>query len=104
MYAIFQSGGKQYRVEEGAKVQVEKLELEEGEEFKTDQVLMMKTDTETLIGTPLVAGATVTGTVVKNGQGDKVTIFKKKKRKQYRRTQGHRQLFCEIQVQKISLS
>jgi large subunit ribosomal protein L21 len=103
LYAIFLSGGKQYRVEEGSKVLVEKLELEEGAEFKTDQILMVRTDTETLVGTPLVAGATVTGTVIKNGQGAKVTIFKKKKRKQYRRTQGHRQLFCEIQVQKISL-
>ena len=104
MYAIFQSSGKQYRVEEGSKVCVEKLELEEGAEFKTDQILMVRTDTETLIGTPLVTGATITGTVVQNGKGDKVIIFKKKKCKQYRRTNGHRQPFCEIQIQKISVS
>jgi len=104
LYAIFESGGKQYRVEEGSKVRVEKLELEEGAEFRTDQILMVRTDTQTLIGTPLVAGATVTGTVLKNGKRDKVLIFKKIKRKQYRKTQGHRQLFCEIQVQKIDLS
>jgi large subunit ribosomal protein L21 len=104
LYAIFQSGGKQYRAEEGSKVRVEKLELEEGSEFTTDQVLMVRTDAQTLVGTPLVAGASITATVVKNGKGDKVLIFKKKKTKQYRRTQGHRQLFCEIQIQKISLS
>jgi large subunit ribosomal protein L21 len=104
LYAIFQSGGKQYRAEEGSKVRVEKLELEEGAEFTTDQVLMVRTDSKTLVGTPLVAGASITATVVKNGKGDKVLIFKKKKTKQYRRTQGHRQLFCELQIQKISLS
>lgn len=104
MYAIFQSGGKQYRVEEGSKVRVEKLELDEGAEFRTDQILMVRTDSQTLVGSPLVAGATITGTVLGHGKEDKVTIFKKKRRKQYRKTQGHRQVFCEIQVQKISLS
>jgi large subunit ribosomal protein L21 len=104
LYAIFQSGGKQYRAEEGSKVRVEKLELETGAEFTTDQVLMVRTDTTTLVGTPLVAGASITATVIEHGKGDKVIIFKKKKTKQYRRTQGHRQLFCEIQIQKISLA
>ncbi len=101
MYAIFQSGGKQYRVEEGSKVRIEKLELQEGDTFKTDQVLLVRTDDATLVGAPLVSGAEISGQVIKQGKDDKVLIFKKKKRKQYRKTNGHRQAFSEIEIQKI---
>lgn len=103
MYAIFQSGGKQYRAEEGSKLRVEKLDLEEGSPFETDQVLLLRTEKEVLVGKPLVSGAVVTGKVLRNGKDDKVLIFKKKRRKQYRRTVGHRQPFTEIEIEKITL-
>jgi large subunit ribosomal protein L21 len=101
LYAIFQSGGKQYLVEEGTKVCVEKLELQAGETFSTDQVLLVRTDTATLIGTPLVVGASITGKVLGTSADDKILVFKKKRRKQYRKTTGHRQRHSEIQIEKI---
>jgi large subunit ribosomal protein L21 len=88
-------------VEEGSKIRVEELELPEGEKFNTDQVLLLKTDAQTLIGTPLVVGAAIQGVVLSHGKSDKVLIFKKKRRKQYRKTTGHRQPYIEIRIEKI---
>ncbi len=101
MYAIIENGGKQYRVEEGSKVRLEEMPLPEGDQFVTDQVLLLQLGENCLIGKPLVSGAQVVGRVVQHGKEDKVLIFKKKRRKQYRRTRGHRQLFLEVEIEKI---
>ena len=103
MYAVIRSGGKQYRVEEGEVVRLEKLEVESGPvEFK--DVLLVSTGEQTLIGRPVVEGATVTGTVEGEGLGDKVLVFKYKAKKQYRRLRGHRQVFAKVHIDKISVA
>lgn len=103
MYAVIRSGGKQYRVAEGEVVHLEKLGVSSGPvEFK--DVLLVKTDDQTLIGQPLVEGATVTGTVEEEGQGDKVLVFKYKAKKQYRRTRGHRQEYARVHIDKINVT
>ncbi len=103
MYAVIRSGGKQYRVAEGEVVSLEKLGVESGPvEFK--DVLLVNTGEETLIGKPIVEGASVTGTVEAEGRGDKVLVFKYKAKKQYRRTRGHRQAFAKVRIDKISFA
>ena len=101
MYAIIRSGGKQYRVAEGEVVRLEKLEVESGVEVEFKDVLLLKTDDKTYIGRPIVEGATVRATVQNNGKGDKVLVFKYKKKKQYRRTRGHRQQYSAVLIDKI---
>ena len=101
MYAIIRSGGKQYRVAEGEVVRLEKLEAESGVEVEFKDVLLVKTDDKTYIGRPIVDGATVKATVQSNGKGDKVLVFKYKKKKQYRRTRGHRQQYSAVHIDKI---
>jgi large subunit ribosomal protein L21 len=98
-YAIIRSGGKQFRVEEGATVRVPSLGKDAGEtiEFET---LVISGD-ETRIGTPAVGGARVSGTVVEHGRDDKIIVFKKKRRKQYKRKQGHRQGFTAVKIESI---
>ena len=103
MYAIIKSGGKQYRVTEGEVLRVEKLEADSGSQVEFADVLLVKTDTQTFIGQPLVEGATVKGVIEDSGQGDKVLVFKYKKKKQYRRTRGHRQQFSEVRIESISV-
>jgi large subunit ribosomal protein L21 len=103
VYAVIRSGGKQYRVAEGEVVRLEKLEVESGPVEFTD-VLLVHTEEETHIGQPLVAGATVTGTVEGEGKGDKVLVFKYKAKKQYRRTRGHRQAFAKVHIDKINVA
>ena len=90
MYAVIKTGGKQYRVAAGDVIKVEKLDGEVGSNVDLDQVLMVGGD-EARIGTPTIEGAKVTAEVLEQGKGDKVLIFKKKRRKNYRRTRGHRQ-------------
>lgn len=103
MYAVIRSGGKQYRVTEGEVVRLEKLQVESGPvEFK--DVLLVNTGEQTLVGTPVVEGAVVTGTVEGEGLGDKVIVFKYKAKKQYRRTRGHRQAFAQVHIDKISVT
>ncbi len=104
MYAVIMSGGKQYRVSEGDVVRLEELEAEPGSQIQLKDVLLVKTDEKTLIGRPLVEGAFVQGTVEMHGQGEKVLVFKYKKKKQYKRTRGHRQHYSEVRIDKISLS
>ncbi len=104
MYAVIVSGGKQYRVSEGDVVRMETLGVEAGAPVEFKDVLLVKTDDKTLIGTPLVQGATVRGTVAANGKGDKVLVFKYKKKKQYRRLRGHRQRHSEVRIEKIDLA
>jgi large subunit ribosomal protein L21 len=101
VYAIIRSGGKQYRVAEGEVVRLEKLEVESGVEVEFKDVLLVKTEDKTYIGQPTVEGATVRATVQSNGKGDKVLVFKYKKKKQYRRTRGHRQQYSAVLIDKI---
>ena len=102
MYAVIRSGGKQYRVSQGGSVRVEKLAGEVGSEITLDDVLMIANEGDVKIGTPTVDGAQVTGTIVAQGRGQKIRVFKMKRRKGYRRTQGHRQDYTEIRVNAIS--
>jgi large subunit ribosomal protein L21 len=98
------SGGKQYRVSEGDVIQVEKLEAEPGAPVEFKDVLLVKTEAKTLIGQPLVQGASVTATLESQGKNDKVLVFKYKKKKQYRRTRGHRQQHSEVRIEKINVA
>jgi len=102
MYAVIRSGGKQYRVSQGGSVRVERLAGEVGSEITLDDVLMIANEGDVKIGTPKVDGAQVTGTIVAQGRGQKIRVFKMKRRKGYRRTQGHRQDYTEIRVNAIS--
>ena len=101
MYAVIKTGGKQYKVEAGATLKVEKLVGDVGSKVVIDKVLMIADGENTTIGAPLIAGATVNATVVSHGRADKVMIFKFRRRKHYRKTQGHRQSFTEIQIGEI---
>ncbi len=102
MYAVIKTGGKQYRVSSGEKIKVEQLPADVGSQITLDQVLMVADGDKVSIGAPLVAGATVQATVVAHGRGDKVHIFKMRRRKHYRKSGGHRQNYTEIQIDKIS--
>ena len=102
MQAIFVTGGKQYKVSEGDVIFVEKLNVEADATITFDNVLMLIDGENTTIGTPSVAGATVTAKAVKNGKSKKVLVFKMKPKKNYRRRQGHRQPYTKIQIEKIS--
>jgi len=103
MYAIISSGGKQFRVEEGETLRLEKLDAQPGDKIELDQVLFISTDDGVTVGNPLVESARVTGTVLSEGKGSKIVVFKKKRRKQYRRKAGHRQLFTEVLVDSITV-
>jgi large subunit ribosomal protein L21 len=101
MYAIIQTGGKQYAVEPGQRIQVEKLEGDVGSEIEIGQVLLIGTDDGVTVGTPTVAGAKVTGKIVDHGRLAKLIVYKFRRRKNYRRKQGHRQAFTAIEVKDI---
>lgn len=103
MYAIISSGGKQFRVEEGETLRLEKLDAQPGDKIELDQVLFVSTDDGVKVGNPLVESAKVNGTVLAEGKGRKIVVFKKKRRKQYRRKTGHRQLFTEVLVDSITV-
>lgn len=102
MYAVIKTGGKQYRVSAGEKLKVETLPAEVGAEITLDQVLMVGDGEKVTMGSPLVAGATVKATVVGHGRGEKVRIYKMRRRKHYRKSQGHRQNYTELQISGIS--
>lgn len=102
MYAVIKTGGKQYKVATGDKLKVEKLIGDVGSKVVIDKVLLIADGEKATIGAPLVAGATVSATVVSHGRADKVMIFKFRRRKHYRKTQGHRQSFTEIQIDAIA--
>jgi len=104
VYAVIQSGGKQYRVAEGEIVRLEKLEAEAGAQVEFKDILLVKTDDKTHIGRPLVEGATVEGVVESIGKADKILVFKYKKKKQYRRTRGHRQEYADVRIKKIQVA
>lgn len=101
MYAIIETGGKQYKVAEGDIIKVEKLGVDAGETVTFDQVLAVNNG-ELSIGCPTVAGATVTGTVVKEAKAKKVIVYKYKRKSGYHKKNGHRQLFTEIKIDKIN--
>jgi len=100
MYAIIATGGKQYKVAEGDVVRVEKLEAAEGEKVVFDQVLLIGGE-ETVMGSPVVQGAKVSATVTGNGKGEKVIVYKYKRKSGYHKKNGHRQLFTEVKIDKI---
>ena len=101
MYAIIATGGKQYKVSEGDIITIEKLGIEAGEKVTFDQVLAVSGD-DLKIGNPTVDGATVDATVVKEGRGKKVIVYKYKRKTGYHKKNGHRQLFTEVKIEKIS--
>lgn len=104
MYAIIETGGKQYRVQEGDTLYVEKLSAGAGETVVVDKVLAVVKDDGTLVtGTPLVADAGVLFKVVRHGRGKKIIVYKYKAKKNYRRKQGHRQAFTQVTVEKIQV-
>ena len=101
MYAIIRSGGKQYRVKSGEQVRVEALTAEVGSTVSLEEVLLVGTGDGVKVGAPLVSGAKIKATVVSHGRGDKVKIFKLRRRKHYQKTQGHRQSYTEIRIDDI---
>ncbi|WP_135080153.1 50S ribosomal protein L21 [Terasakiella sp. SH-1] len=101
MFAIVKTGGKQYTVAENDVIVVEKLAGEAGSEIKLEDVLLVGAEGKTTVGTPLVKGASVTAEVLEQGKGDKVVIFKKKRRQNYRRTKGHRQEQTVLRIKSI---
>ncbi len=101
MYAVIESGGKQYRVAPGDVIRVEKLEADAGQTVTLDRVLLVAGDSGVQVGTPTLANATVTATVKAHGRGDKILVFKKRRRKHFRKTIGHRQHFTEIEITRI---
>jgi large subunit ribosomal protein L21 len=102
MYAVVKSGGKQYKVQEGETFRVEKLPGEIGAEITFDDILMYSDGENVLVGTPRLENVTVKGTVVEQGKARKIVIFKFKRRKRYRRKQGHRQQYTAIKVDSIT--
>ncbi|MDD4084880.1 MAG: 50S ribosomal protein L21 [Acholeplasmataceae bacterium] len=101
MYAIIQTGGKQYRVSEGDVLSIEKLTAAEGEEVVFDQVLTVVSDNDVKVGKPVVEGAKVTAKVVEHGKGKKILVFKYKAKSNYRKRQGHRQPYTKVEISKI---
>jgi large subunit ribosomal protein L21 len=102
VYAIIKTGGKQYMVNEGDVLNVEKLEVESGEKVMFEEVLAVGDNGELQIGNPVVSGAKVEATVVGSGKAKKVIVFKYKPKKDYRKKQGHRQPFTKVKIEKIN--
>ena len=103
MYAIIATGGKQYRVQEGDEIVIEKLEAAEGDAVVFDRVLAAGEGADIKVGTPVIEGAAVNAKVVENGKGKKVVIYKYKAKKDYRKKKGHRQPFTKVVIESISL-
>lgn len=101
MYAIIETGGKQYRVTEGDVLTIEKIDVAEGQTVDFDRVLTVVKDGEVVIGKPLISDAKVTAEVVSHGKGKKILVFKYKAKSNYRRRQGHRQPFTKVRIDKI---
>lgn len=102
MYAIVEIAGQQFKVEKGKKVFVHRLQEEEGSEIKLENVLLIEDDDKVNVGTPVVEGASVSAKVLKHLKGEKVLVFKKKRRKGYKKLNGHRQYLTEIEIQDIN--
>jgi large subunit ribosomal protein L21 len=102
MYAVIKTGGKQYRVAAGDKLKIESQSVDVGSDLTLSEVLMVANGDSISLGTPLLAGASVQATVLAHGRGPKIKIFKMRRRKHYRKTQGHRQNFTEIRITGIT--
>ena len=102
MYAVIETGGKQYRVQEGDQLFVEKLEIQEGEAVELNKVLLVSNDGNVTVGKPFVEGVSVSAKVLENGKARKVVIYKYKAKKDYRKKQGHRQPYTKLEIQKIN--
>ena len=102
MYAIIETGGKQYKVAQGDVVFIEKLDVEEGAEVTFDKVLMAGEGDAVKVGTPVVEGAKVTAKALKNGKGKKVVVFKMKRKKNERKKKGHRQPFTKVEITAVN--
>jgi large subunit ribosomal protein L21 len=103
MYAVIMTGGKQYRVKEGDILSVEKLDIEPGRKAQFDRVLLIEDGEDIQVGTPVLDNAMVLALVLENFKDEKVLVFKKKRRKQYRRTRGHRQPLTKIRIARITM-
>ncbi len=101
MYAVIKTGGKQYKVVPGEKLKVEQIPADVGAQIVLDQVLLVGDGTSVRLGQPIVTGATVSATVLAHGRGDKLKIFKMRRRKHYQKHQGHRQGFTELKIDGI---
>src|SRR5574340_1296047 len=102
MYAVIKTGGKQYRVAPGEKLKIEQIPADVGAQVSFDQVLMVGEGEAVKIGAPLVAGASVAATVLAQGRGDKIKIFKMRRRKHYQKHQGHRQGYTELRIDALT--
>jgi large subunit ribosomal protein L21 len=102
MYAVIRTGGKQYKVAAGEKIKVEQIAADVGQEIVIDQVLAVGNGADLQVGSPLVSGASVKATVVAQGKHDKVHIFKMRRRKHYRKSQGHRQTYTELHISAVT--
>lgn len=102
MYAVIETGGKQYKVAEGDAIYVEKLDAPVGEQVVLDRVLLVSKDGDVVVGTPTVADAKVTAKVEDHGKGEKIIVLKYKPKKNYRKKQGHRQPHTKVQIEKIN--
>ena len=104
MYAVFQTGGKQFRAEPGTRIRIPSLDVEPGETVTFDRVLLTGDgERDVRVGRPVVEGASVKAEVVRHGRGEKIIVFKRKRRKGYRKKQGHRQDYTEIRVDEVAL-
>ena len=102
MFAVLNTGGKQYKVSQGDLIEVEKLESNAGDTVTLDRVLMVGEGENIEVGSPYVLGCEVKGEVIEQGKGAKIIVFKKKRRKKYRRKNGHRQMFTQLKITEIS--
>ncbi len=103
MYAVFQTGGKQFRAEPGGRIRIPSLDVDAGETVTFDEVLLASDGDDVSVGQPTVDGASIKAEVLRHGRDDKIIVFKRKRRKKYRRKKGHRQKFTEIRVDEIVL-
>ena len=101
MYAVIKTGGKQCQVSEGDVIQVDLMKGQPGDTVEIDDVLMLKTDSDVKVGTPVVPGARVSATIVDHVKGKKIIVFKFKRRKDYRRKLGHRQKYTKLRIESI---
>ena len=102
MYAVIKTGGKQYRVEQGDTLALERLDGDTGAQVSFDEVLLVGSDDATQIGRPLVQGASVKATIVEQGRAKKIIVFKFRRRKNYKRKKGHRQYFTRVRIDAIA--
>lgn len=102
MYAVFETGGKQYRVQEGDVLFIEKVAGNEGESLNFDKVLLVSNGEEVKVGKPYVDGVSVTGNIVEHGKARKIIVYKFKRKKDYRKKQGHRQPYTKVRIEKIN--